>query len=269
MGRIALNRSQLKLLAIVAMLVDHIAWAFVPLSTPLGQVMHIFGRLTGPMMAYFLAEGYLHTRNVKRYAVRLGIFALLSWVPFCYFETGRIPFSLPAGNTVGNGLGVSVMGGYWRLYLPFLDRTLTVRPLFGVIYTLFLALLALWLWDKGRCPMWCKALGVTGLCVLSFWGDWQVLGVLYPLCFFCFRGYTRLQWTGFCVLTFVFMFKLGSAFFGPLTNWLFQLGIFLVPLVLHFCYNGEPGSRHPAQKWFFYIFYPAHLLLLGLLVWGI
>ena len=56
------------------MLIDHIAWAFVPTASLLGQVMHVIGRLTGPTMAYMLAEGYHYTRNVKKYAMRLGIF---------------------------------------------------------------------------------------------------------------------------------------------------------------------------------------------------
>lgn len=254
MGRIALNRGQLKLLAIVAMVIDHIAWAFVPLSTPLGQVMHFFGRLTGPMMAYFLAEGYLHTRNVKRYAARLGIFALLSWGPFCYFETGLSPVSLTVGHAAG---------GYSHLYISFLDCTLIIRPMFGVLYTLFLGLLALWLWDKGRCPVWCKLLSVAVLCLLSFWGDWKILGVLYPLCFFLFRDSPKVKWTLFCLLTFAV--QLPNVLRSSPVYWLFQIGIFLVPPLLQFFYNGEPGSKHPAQKWFFYVFYPAHLLLLALL----
>ena len=56
-----LNRNQLKYLVIAAMLIDHIAWAFVPTASLLGQVMHVIGRLTGPTMAYMLAEGYHYT----------------------------------------------------------------------------------------------------------------------------------------------------------------------------------------------------------------
>ena len=112
-----LNRNQLKYLVIAAMLIDHIAWAFVPTASLLGQAMHIVGRLTGPTMAYMLAEGYHYTRNVKKYALRLGIFAVISWLPFSYFERGCI------------------------------------RPAFGVIYTLFLSLLAIWFWDKGKCSV--------------------------------------------------------------------------------------------------------------------
>lgn len=54
----SLNRNELKYLVIIAMLIDHIAWAFVPTASLLGQIMHIIGRLTGPTMAYMLADGY-------------------------------------------------------------------------------------------------------------------------------------------------------------------------------------------------------------------
>jgi uncharacterized membrane protein len=64
--KLSINRNQLKYIAIVAMLIDHIAWAFVPTYTVLGEVMHFIGRLTGPVMAYFLAEGYIHTHDRKK-----------------------------------------------------------------------------------------------------------------------------------------------------------------------------------------------------------
>ena len=86
-----LNRNQIKYIAIIAMIIDHIAWAFVPTTSVLGQVMHVIGRLTGPTMAFMIAEGYVHTRDVKKYAIRLGIFALISWPPFSLFENGVWP----------------------------------------------------------------------------------------------------------------------------------------------------------------------------------
>lgn len=49
-----LNRNQLKYLVIIAMLIDHLAWAFVPTDTVLAQIMHFVGRLTGPTMAFFV-----------------------------------------------------------------------------------------------------------------------------------------------------------------------------------------------------------------------
>lgn len=240
MKRIRLNRNQIKYLVIVAMLIDHIAWAFVPMASVLGQIMHFIGRLTGPTMACFLAEGYLHTRNVKKYAGRLGIFALASWVPFCLFEYRRLP------------IGFSPERGFW--FLPF----------FGVIYTLFLGLLAIWLWDKAKRPKWCKVLGIIGLCALSVLGDWGVSDVLYPLVLFSYRDQPKKKWFWFSVITLV-----GNAFVIALSRkvvWTcYTWGVFMVPLLMQFCYNGQGGSRKPIHKWFFYIFYPLHLLVLGLL----
>lgn len=232
-----LNRNQIKYLVSVAMLIDHIAWAFVPMESVLGQVMHFIGRLTGPTMACFLVEGYLHTRNVKKYAQRLGIFALISWVPFVLFEFQSLPVVFLEG-----GGGVRIL------------------PFFGVIYTLFLSLLAVWLWDKGKCPKWCKVLGTIGLCVLSVFGDWPIFDILYALVLFRFREQPKKKWIWFSIIT------VCSFVFGGLNIWgIYQLGIFMVPLLMQFGYNGQSGSRKPIHKWFFYIFYPLHLLVLGVL----
>lgn len=76
---ISLNRNQLKYIVIIAMLIDHIAWAFVPTASLLGQIMHFIGRLTAPTMAFFVAEGYHYTRNFKKYALRMAVFAAVSW----------------------------------------------------------------------------------------------------------------------------------------------------------------------------------------------
>ena len=59
--------NELKLLAILAMTVDHIAWSLFPGYSmhPLALLMHAIGRLTCPIMCYFIAEGYHYTRNFK------------------------------------------------------------------------------------------------------------------------------------------------------------------------------------------------------------
>ena len=228
-NKLSLNRNQLKYLVIVAMLIDHIAWAFVPTTSLLGQVMHFIGRLTGPTMAYMLVEGYCYTRNVKKYALRLGIFALLSWIPFSYFEYGKIGLQ------------------------------------FGVIYTLFLSLLGIWLWDKGNCAKPVKILGIIGLCILSLFGDWPIFDVLYALFLFVYRNNPKDKWMAFCIIT---LFCCADIFFArPWWGALFQFGIFMVPLLIQFCYNGKSGSKKPFHKWFFYVFYPAHLLVFGILRW--
>lgn len=257
MKKISFNRNQIKYLVIIAMLIDHIAWAFVPMNTLLGQVMHFIGRLTGPTMAYFVAEGYLHTRNVRKYAARLGIFTLLSWIPFVFFEFGTLPVTIIEGQSTGG----------MNLYIASNNITLSIYPFFGVIYTLLLGLLAIWLWDKGRCPKWCKVSGIIGLCILSTLGDWPIFDVLFALYFFIYREQPWRKWTAYGIIAGIS--AMIPFFFGGILQNLYQLGIAMIPFLIQFCYNGESGSRKPVHKWFFYIFYPAHLLILGILHWCI
>ena len=71
-SRRGLTGDALKLLAILAMTLDHIAWLLFPgyPAQAMPLAMHIIGRLTCPIMCYFIAEGYHYTRNFRRYALR-------------------------------------------------------------------------------------------------------------------------------------------------------------------------------------------------------
>ena len=53
-------------------------------------MMHFVGRLTGPTMCFFIAEGYRKTRSFPRYLLRLGVFALISQLPFTYYSMGAL-----------------------------------------------------------------------------------------------------------------------------------------------------------------------------------
>lgn len=235
--RRGLTGNQIKWIAIVCMLIDHIAWAFVPFASAAGQVMHVFGRITAPVMCFFIAEGYAHTRNVPRYAFRLGLFAVLSQFPFTLFESGKFQFvDWSAGN-----------------------ETLSV------IYTLFLSLLAVWVWDTVKNRLF-RGVIVAGLCLLALPGDWMFFDILFTLVFWIYRGNFKKQAIGFIfaavleeILSIFFSIAAGSHVYSQL----FQLGVLLcLPLLAQ--YNGERGGGRYA-KWAFYIFYPVHLLILGLI----
>jgi len=229
-------------MVIITMLIDHIAWAFVPTSSLAGQIMHFIGRFTAPTMAYFISEGYYYTHNVKKYAFRLGIFSIISWIPFVYFEFGKLPISYSNGE-------------------------LSFIPVTGVIYTLLLGLLAIWLWDKGKCPKWCKILGIIGLCIIATVGDWLFFVVLWCLFFHIYRDNTKKKWIAFSIIGFILLIP--CIFSNPWWANLHMTGIFVVPFLIEYCYNGKAGKKDIISKWFFYIFYPAHLLILGFIQWGI
>ena len=118
------NRNQIKYIVIVAMLIDHLAWGFVDAVNPLlGACMHFIGRLTGPTMAYFVGEGYFCTRNVGNYQKRLALFALISWPAYVYFESGTFVLYLENGH-------------------------LMINPAQSVIFTLFLGISAIRIWES-------------------------------------------------------------------------------------------------------------------------
>ena len=80
----------LKVIAIVAMTIDHLAWVgietYEQAETPTQICLHTIGRLTAPMMIFFVAEGYHHTRNFRHYLRRLLILAVVSHFAFCYSQ---------------------------------------------------------------------------------------------------------------------------------------------------------------------------------------
>ena len=232
-----MNRNQIKYIAIFAMLLDHIAFVFSKFfqnyswGFALIFVFRILGRITAPVMCWFLVQGFIHTSSKKKYALRLLIFSVLAQIPYALIRSDTRGF---AGLNVIYTLLVSF------LMLCVLETKLETFPKWVIIITLL---------------------------ALSVIGDWAIFAPLMVLFFYLFREDRR------CLLLF---YSIASAMV-VITDitvlivrhylWyqeLWQLGMFLfIPLVL--LYKGEPGSRHPFQKWFFYIFYPAHLLLL----WGL
>ena len=213
------------------MLVDHIAWLFVYTYSPAGELMHFFGRLTGPTMAVFIAEGYRYTKDVKKYLIRLGVFALISWPCFSLMETGRLSFD------------------------------------FGVIYTYFLALIALILWDS-KLHIVIKVVGIGALLYLSKWGDWPYMGILFALNAHILYDNKPARWSVHAAICLIFLLlQIGAVTSRGWPWWIviFQAGTLMTIPLLAWLYNGESGSKAPFHKWFFYVFYPLHMLVLWFL----
>lgn len=80
-----INTFTLKMIAVVAMLIDHIGAVLLPEVL----ILRIIGRIAFPIFAYTLVEGFLHTHDVKKYMMRMGILALLSEVPFDLAIAGK------------------------------------------------------------------------------------------------------------------------------------------------------------------------------------
>lgn len=235
-----LNANQLKLIAIIAMTVDHLAWTVWPGYRTEWYVvaLHILGRLTAPIMWFFIAEGYHHTRSVKKYALRLLTLAVISH--FAYNFCFGIPF------------------------LPF--RTGVFNQT-GVVWSLLWGLLMLWVNDSERLKHWQKTAFFFLMLVITFPSDWSCIAAMAVFFIGTNRGNFRRQMLLMMVCT--VMYALVYFFFIDRVYALIQLFTCLtIPLLK--LYNGQRGSFKPMGK-LFYIYYPAHLLFCGLLrilLWG-
>lgn len=229
MAEKGLNRIRIKYLVILAMVIDHLAWAFLPMGSAAAQMMHFIGRLTAPTMAFFLAEGFVYTKDRKKYGIRLFVFAVLSWIPFSLFESGQ----------------------------PF-------NPEFGVIYSLFLGYLGICLDQSENYSSTVKWFGLIILMGLSIFGDCAIYDVLIPVYLVRYREDRERQMKFFLGVNIVMAILLVASS-EPVFEGIYAVGMILPALLIKYCYNGKNGQKGKGtlfHKWFFYLFYPAHLLII-------
>ena len=229
-----LNSNQLKVIAIIAMTIDHIVCVLFPNYPTDWWIigLHIIGRLTAPIMWFFIAEGYHYTRNLKKYAVRLFMFALISH--FAYNFAFGIPF------------------------IPFQTSVFNQT---SVIWSLAWGLVALAINDSDTLKLWQKTAFMLVICAVTFCSDWSCIAVLAIVGIGSNRGNFKKQMTE--MMTYVFFYALVYFIFISKIYGTLQMFVALsIPLLR--MYNGERG-KWKGMKWFFYLYYPAHLVLCGII----
>ncbi len=233
--KIKLNANTLKVIAIIAMTIDHFTDIFYPgfPSEPTPIALHFIGRLTAPIMWFFVCEGYHYTKNAKKYLQRLGIFAIISHFAYCF------GFGIPLNPFVGG----------------IFNRT-------SVMYPLFIAVLVLYLSDHPlNIPKQLQFVLQVFLVLSAFPADWSCIAVLAILGMYPKRG--NLKGQMFEIIQWTFWYGLVSFLFVSKTYALILIGVLMVYPVLYF-YNGQRGKAK-WMKWFFYVYYPLHLIVLGIL----
>ena len=208
-----LSGFDLKCIAVFSMLVDHMGAYLYPSQT----WMRYVGRLAFPIFGFLIVEGFLHTRNVKKYMGRLLLFALIS----------EIPYDLVRYNT-----------------LVYRDRQ-------NIFFTLLLALIcicAMHTFQERIEPTGAVLLAVGALAHYVVKPEYGIGGIAMILCFYLFRTLKAEM--------FLSVAAINICCYGNIQ----QAGVLaLVPI---WFYN---GTRGPSAKYFFYLFYPVHLLALYLI----
>lgn len=242
-----LTGNNLKLIAIIAMLIDHIAHTIVYKlylkaivvdgvhmmgdSRPeeamkiylIYMIMRSIGRLTYPIFAFMLVEGFAHTSNLKKYIFRLLIFALISEIPYDLAISGRI-IALGSQNIIW-----SLLIGLIMLY--FIKRAEKYNKKKRVVLITGYIILAE---------------AITFLIQANAIGGLLLISILY-----IFRKQPKklLLW-GTISLSIMALGFMWIQIFGVISFILFKY------------YNGTVGK---GNKYLFYIFYPVHLLILSVI----
>lgn len=238
--RIETTSFSLHILAMAFMLCDHLWGTIVPGNDWLTCI----GRLTFPIFAFLLVEGYFHTRNLKKYALRLLIFALISEIPFNLAMGSRIFY--PIHQNVLWSFLISLGLIHWNEKARKSGR-LGKRILVGTLSVILGFLVGL----------------------LTF-VDFYHAGILMVLTFYFIRGKKWWHFAGqLLCLWYINMEILGGYGYelviGGHTFFLMRQGFALLALIPIWLYRGRQGHHSKAFRYFCYGFYPAHLLILGLL----
>lgn len=252
----------LKIIACITMLIDHITALFVP--EDFGYLFHlsigsyerditlyvigrVIGRIAFPLFAFLIVQGFLHTRNVKKYMSRLAIFALISEIPFDFAVMKEIPF------------------GFAIRYYP--------RALFdqqNIFFTLLLGLIAITCIDRLQKNYQNKLLNgknsynarffvnlyslivilAASVSLILIKGDYLTYGYGVLIIIGFYYGYRSK------VATLIIFILLTGFLRGDIQF----MAILAAPFI--YLYNGKKG---PSYKYAFYLFYPIHLVVLKLI----
>ncbi len=220
-----LSSNALKFIAMAAMVIDHASVIFLGPET---NIWRNIGRIAFPIFAFLIAEGAVHTKNKFLYAARLFAFCVISEVPFDMAFNGT--------------------------YLEFTKQ--------NVFFTLFLGLISVYVLDFLRK----RGLGILGIIstlacslgALFLSSDYGFMGVVVITLMYMFSTVkTGVKYLGFALsglmTSIVYIFPLSFGFIPAQV----YASLCFIPLSL---YNGKRGRK--MNKYFFYAFYPVHIIIL-------
>lgn len=229
----SLTGFQLKWIALISMTLDHIAVVFCTPDTASWLFLKGIGRCAFPIFAFLLTEGFFHTSDHKKYCLRLLIFALISELPF---DLALYQFSFSHYQEHQNIFFTLCLG---MITFYILERLWKTGPFLLVLFA---------------------ALSIFLAQILRF--DYGGFGILVLLLFYAYHRFY--PWIPRLEAFFLALIPLIAL---PGTIRLFPL----LSLPFLFFYQGKKGEalifhrKIPGGKYFFYWYYPLHLLFLAFL----
>ena len=223
-NKLGLTNNQLKIIAMISMVIDHIGVYFFPSVTWL----RIIGRIAFPIYAYLIAEGCRYTRNRTKYLGIIGAMAILFQIVYFVFMS-----SLYQGILVTFSLSIIIIFSVEAL-IKGKGAMARIFAILSLGFALFIGFV---------CP---RLFAEQGFVI-----DYNIWGISLPVLMY-FAPSKKIR----VILVVIFI-----ALMALLSNSIQWWALMAVPFIA--LYNGERGKAK--MKYFFYIFYPLHLVLLFLI----
>lgn len=225
----------LKIIALISMTCDHLSYVIFGKFS----LLNCIGRIAFPIFAFQISEGYIYTKNLKKYFLRLFIFALISQYPFMLFRSiFTTSFGLNIFFTLLLGLmAIYVFDTFYKL--EYKDKYIHyLNIFFGATIVAIIALIS----NLTHC-------------------DYGYYGVLIIFVFYLFKQNKLLMNIAFILCTIIYNLKNILYSLRPDIYILITVCSCLSAVFIDL-YNGKKGKD---TKYILYLFYPIHLLILYLL----
>ena len=211
----------LKIIAMISMIFDHTGYLIFNELSPLNYI----GRFAFPIFAFEIGQGFTHTKNLKKYFLRLFIFALISQIPF-------------------------------QLFLKVLKSSFSLN----IFFTLFLGLLSLYTYNLCKKNKFIALTSVLCISIIAYFlhVDYGWYGILIIFILYIFQEKKLCQVISFILATLInYLIKIITNGFYFEYIYLFIFTCFSL-FFINF-YNGKKGKN---VKFIFYLFYPLHLIII-------
>ena len=228
----------LKIIAVISMFCDHFGDSFIKHFS----FLNLLGRMSFPIFAFQISEGYIHTKNLKKYFFRLLIFALASQLPFYLFLQKFLPSSTSCLNiffTLLLGLTcIKIYDIFNNLKNNFLESkvlNISLKNIVGFIIVLIIAYIG-------------ELLHV----------DYGAFGIIVVFSFYLFKN-NKLAMVIFYIFLCVIRYGIYIILTGFNITYIYICIFCILPILFISLYNGKQGYK---IKYFLYFFYPVHFLML-------
>ncbi len=229
----------LHIMAMIFMLCDHL-WGTIVQGN---DWLTCIGRLTFPIYAFMIVEGYFHTKNLKKYVGRLLLFAIISEIPFNLAMGSRIFY--PIHQNVLWSFLISIGLIHWN------EKTKEKKIWKRILVALASVLIG----------------SIVGLITFV---DFYHAGVLMVLVFYFFRGRKWWCYLGQLICLWYINFDMlgGLQYEINIMDQIYYIsrqGFAILALIPIWLYKGKQGYYSKTLQYIYYAFYPLHLLILGIL----